>query len=352
MVRQAMDWWRAIWGLGLRPNSPAALVFALGCVVVATLVRIGLGWVSPDSAVFAPYYSATLVAALVGGVGAGAAAALAGSIVALWLFVPPDWTIVPFVKEQVVSVLLYGISCVVIIWAAESYRGLLCRLRDQEAIRQLLNHELDHRIKNILASVQAIVNQSLRGQADVRKTLGARIAALAATNDLLVKSDWCGASLGEILTREFSPYGLTRFRLAGEDVECPAAIVIPLALVMHELATNASKYGALSRPEGRVDVAWQVEGDRLVLQWVERGGPAPQPPTRSGFGTTLLRRSLRPFDGVVETRFEPDGLRLRLAVTLPRAAPDVPAAPAREAPRVARVIPSPSASHDLREAPR
>ncbi len=344
MVRQAMDWWRAIWRLGLRPSSPAALIFALGCVVVATLVRIGLGWVSPDSAVFAPYYSATLVAALVGGAGAGAAAAIAGGMVALWLFVPPDWSIVPFVKEQVVSVLLYGISCVVIIWAAESYRGLLRRLRDQEATRRLLNRELDHRIKNILASVQAIVNESLRGQPDARKTLGARIAALAATNDLLVKSDWCGASLGEILSREFSPYGLARFHLAGEDVECPAAIVIPLALVMHELATNASKYGALSRPDGRVEVAWQIDGDRLVLQWVERGGPAPKEPTRSGFGTTLLRRSLRPFDGAVDMRFDPAGLELRLAVTLRRTAPDGAAALAGERPRRARVAPASSTS--------
>lgn len=339
MVKRAMDWWRVIWGLGLRPNSAGSVVFALACVAIATLVRIGLGLVSPDSAVFAPYYSATLVAALVGGAGAGSVAAVAGGVVALWLFVPPDWTLVPFVKEQVVSVVLYGISCVVIVWAAESYRGLLRRLRDEEATRRLLNRELDHRIKNMLASVQAIVTTTLRGQAGARDTISARIAALAATNDLLVKSDWCSASLREILLGEFAPYGLARVSLAGEDVECPAAIAMPLALVVHELATNASKYGALSRPEGRVEVAWRVAGDRLDLQWTERGGPEPQRPTRSGFGSKLLRRSLQPFDGVVETTFTAGGLRLRIAVTLPQPT-DRPAAPPPQLPRAALAPPS------------
>jgi two-component sensor histidine kinase len=321
MIRRGLDWWLSIWGLGLRPQSWSAWMFALACVALATLVREGLGLVSPDSAVFAPYYSATLVAALVAGAAAGSVAAIAGGIVALWLFVPPDWVLAPFVKEQVVSVLMFAISSVVIVWAAESYRGLLFRLREEEGTRCLLNHELDHRIKNILASVQAIVNGTLREQPDSRDRIGARIAALGATNDLLMRSEWSGASLREILAGEFAPYGLARFALDGEDVECPAGAAISLALIVHELTTNASKYGALSTADGVVEVTWRYQGDRLQLEWVERGGPPPQACTRGGFGTKLLRGSVRQFDGTLDMQFATTGLRLRLSLRLPRRAP-------------------------------
>jgi two-component sensor histidine kinase len=318
MIRHAIDWWRSVWGFGLRPRSLSAWLFALTCVALATLLRKALGLVSPDSAAFAPYYSATLVAALVAGASAGAVAAIAGGLVALWLFVPPDWVLAPFVKEQVGSVLMFAISSVVIVWAAESYRGLLFRLRAEEATRRLLNHELDHRIKNTLASVQAIVNETLREQPESRARIDARIAALGATNDLLMRSDWAGAALREILTREFAPYGLARFTLAGDDIECPARLATSLGLVVHELTTNASKYGALSSADGAIDVAWRRDGDRLELAWTEHGGPPPKPVGRRGFGTKLLQACMRQFDGTIDLDYAPAGLRLRLTLRLPR----------------------------------
>ena len=103
LVKWGNERWHSIWHNGLHPRSVASLTFALACVGIATLVRIGLGLVSPDSAVFAPYYSATLVAALVGGATAGGVAALFGGIIACWLFVPPEWSLAPFVTEQLVS---------------------------------------------------------------------------------------------------------------------------------------------------------------------------------------------------------------------------------------------------------
>jgi hypothetical protein len=187
ILGQATGWWRAIWHMGLCPRSPAALIFALACVGAASLVRVALGFISPDSAAFAPYYSATLVAALVAGAEAGTLAAGAGGLAAYWLFVPPNWGIEALRLEHVVSLILYGTSCVVIIWAAQSYRSLLQRLRAEEATRQLLNLELVHRIKNILAGVQAIVGQALRNQDELLDTVSGRLAALGATNDLLVR---------------------------------------------------------------------------------------------------------------------------------------------------------------------
>ncbi len=343
MVKRGMDWWRSIWGLGLRPRSVEAFVFALGCVAIATLVRLGLGLVSPDSAVFAPYYSATLVAALVGGAAAGGFAAVASVVVAIWLFVPPDWGLRSFDREEVVSVLLFAMSSVVIIWAAESFRGLLARLREEETMRRLLNRELGHRIKNTLASVQAIVNQTLRERTDLRDTISGRIGALAATNDLLVRSQWSGASLRDILSGECAPYGLSRFDFAGEDVECAAAFAVPMALVVHELATNASKYGALARPDGRVSVTWTGAGDRFELEWLERGGPKTAPPARRGFGTRLLQTSMRQFDGAIDMQFDEPGLHVRLSATLPCTSPG-PDTHAPTLPRPPRPVSLPPAS--------
>jgi two-component sensor histidine kinase len=317
MIGWASNRWRSIWHAGLRPRSAAALLFAVVGVATATVVRLGLGLVSPDSAVFAPYYSATLVAALVAGPEAGALAAGLGALAAYCLFVPPEWNLASFRLEQLVSLALYAASSGVIVWAAESYRGLLQRLRSEEATRQLLNLELVHRIKNILAGVQSIVGQSLRDQEELFETVSARLAALGATNDLLVKSEWRSASLREILAREFAPYGLSRFELRGDDIDCPYAIAIVLALIVHELTTNAVKYGALSDSSGRIGVAWSIVASQLVLEWVESGGPQPTAPTRAGFGSKLLRSGVRQFQGTVDCRFESTGLRCKFSLTMP-----------------------------------
>ena len=317
LVKWGNERWHSIWHNGLHPRSVASLTFALACVGIATLVRIGLGLISPDSAVFAPYYSATLVAALVGGATAGGVAALFGGIIACWLFVPPEWSLAPFVTEQLVSLFLFAASSVVIICAAQSYRGLLQRLREAESKRQLLNYELAHRIKNMLANVQAIINQTLRGQPDVLNKLNARVAALEATNDLLVGSDWRSASLRDIITGEFSPYDPSRFQLVGDDVECPSSTAIMLALIFHELTTNAMKYGALSNPNGRISVAWKKISSRLDVEWVESGGPQPSARLNEGFGSKLLRACLKQIKGSIDIQIKPTGLQLRLSMNVP-----------------------------------
>ena len=314
---RALSWWRSSWCGGLRSQSASSFIFALVCVAAATLVRLVMGLLSPDSTVFAPYYAATLVAALVGGASAGALAAGAGGIVALFLFIPPEWGLASFRLEQIVSVLLFAASSVVIIWAAESYRSLLQRLREEEASRELLNHELNHRIKNLLASVQAILYQTLRDNKEIRDRTIARVTSLVATNAVLARSNWHSASLQEILVREFSPYGLSRFQIRGEDVECPSEVAILLALVVHELTTNALKYGALSRTGGWVSLGWTINDRILCLEWIEHGGPKPNECGGKGFGTTLLQTGMQRFNGSVEMNFDPSGLRVSLSLKLP-----------------------------------
>lgn len=317
MVKWGLARWRPLWRGDLSPGSALVLSFAIICVAIATGVRLLLGLLSPESAVFAPYYAATLIATLIGGAFAGSVAAGLGAIVACWLFIPPDWSIPPFLRENITSLILYLASCIVIVWAAKTHRELVHRLRAEENKRRLLNRELAHRIKNILMNVQGIISQSLRGSPELLKTTNARIAALAKTHDLLVATGWRSAGLRSIFAGEFAPYGPSRFEMEGDEIECPSAAAVPLALIFHELTTNAVKYGALSATDGRVAISWRHHGRRLEVDWIERGGPAPSPTPRKGFGTRLLQAGLKPFDGSVAARFEPTGLVCRMALTLP-----------------------------------
>ena len=310
--------WHLVWHCGLHPSPAEAVIFAVICVAAATGIRTGLGVLGPESSAFAPYYSATLIAVLVGGVLAGSAAAALGGIVGYLLFLPAEWKNDDLITQQCISVVQYIIFSCFIIWAAQSHRRLVQRLRAEETTRQLLNRELVHRIKNVLASVQAIVSQSLKGQDQaVLGVVNARIAALGATHDLLVKSDWQSASLREIASQECSPFGLSKFELDGEDVQCPAEPAIVLALIFHELTTNAVKYGALSCSEGRVRIAWQKAKSGLSIQWTERGGPSPVPKTGKGFGMKLLQTGLKTFRGRADVRLEPTGLVCDLYLELP-----------------------------------
>ncbi|HTV38412.1 MAG TPA: HWE histidine kinase domain-containing protein [Xanthobacteraceae bacterium] len=345
-----LAWWRELWRWGLRPGSLGSLAFALTCVAIATLVRIAFGEVSSASAVFAPYYSATLVAALVGGAPAGGFAAICGAVTALWFFVPSDWASHAFDREQLVSYFLFATSSWVIIWAAKSYRDLLWRLREEQDQRQLLNRELAHRIKNTLTIVQSLIAQTLGDQPDLRTKLNDRLAALAATNDLLVKSQWRGASIKQILAGEFGPYDPARFILDGEDFECAAEIATMLALIFHELTTNAAKYGALSAPRGQVALSWIKSNERVAFEWRESGGPQPAAVRREGFGTVLLRMGLRQFDGVVDIEFAPGGLHCRLSLCLPSPQRDDTADPTPGEPIYADLGSAPSSGSPARSS--
>jgi PAS domain S-box-containing protein len=175
------------------------------------------------------------------------------------------------------------------------------RRRDQ-GHRALLARELSHRVKNTLTSLQAVVAQTLRRASsleDAGETIAARIQAMAAANELLVSEAFASASVRDLLERTLAPFGIDdgqRFVLNGPALSLPPHLVVAFALALHELATNATKYGALSNAAGVVEVTWELI-DRatpalLRLSWVERAGPPVVAPERSGFGTQLIRRVL------------------------------------------------------------
>jgi two-component sensor histidine kinase len=191
-----------------------------------------------------------------------------------------------------------------------------------EGRQKLLVDELNHRVKNTLATVQAIADQTLRTTREpvaFKQAFEARIMALSATHELLTATSWRSAALADVLQVELHPFGRDRYRLQGPDVDLAPNDALALGLIFHELATNAAKYGALAAPGGFVEIDWTLEdapgARRLSLAWRERGGPPVSPPKRRGFGSRLIARSLGP-DGRTELDFAPEGLACRIALRL------------------------------------
>lgn len=166
--------------------------------------------------------------------------------------------------------------------------------------RALLLREMNHRIKNVLAAVQAIANQTFKDRAtpDSLRTFGSRLAAMAAAHDLLVSENWESADLHETVTAALAPFRADTRRLIvdGPSVQVTARAALSLSLALHELCTNASKYGALSTPDGEVTIDWALvddaEGQRFRFAWREIGGPPVRAPDRAGFGTRLIESAL------------------------------------------------------------
>jgi two-component sensor histidine kinase len=194
-----------------------------------------------------------------------------------------------------------------------------------------LIHELNHRVKNTLATVQSIAAQSLRADkklGEARLAFESRLFALSRAHDVLTQESWQAADLGEIVERAVEPYcgqGSSRFTIKGPDVRLQPQSALAFAMALQELATNAAKYGALSAADGHVDIAWSLEahpgGPRLSFRWHESGGPLVSPPSRRGFGSRLIERTLaHDTNGHVEVSYAPSGLSLAVTVPLPRVA--------------------------------
>jgi len=196
------------------------------------------------------------------------------------------------------------------------------RRRAQE-VQQLLVGELNHRVKNTLASVQAIASQTLRHAVSpeaFQDAFTGRIQVLARAHSLLSNETWQGAMLADLVQDQLGMGTIDedRLQVSGPAVRLPAQLALSLALMLHEFITNANKYGALSTTEGRVSLTWSVEGDQLRLQWLETGGRPVKATTRRGFGTRLIEQSTRSAGGEARLSYRADGICWDLVVALPQ----------------------------------
>jgi PAS domain S-box-containing protein len=193
-----------------------------------------------------------------------------------------------------------------------------------EQHQRLLINELNHRVKNTLAIVQAISHQSFAGEGlsrDARRTFEGRLAALSSAHNLLTEQNWEGASLHQVIVDGMAAYHAgERVTIDGADVPLAPKTAVSLAMAVHELATNATKYGSLSNADGRIHIDCTVEDGALRLVWRESGGPPVIVPTKRGFGSRMIERGLAAeLGGKVKIDFAPAGLICTVAAPLPRA---------------------------------
>jgi hypothetical protein len=270
--------YRVNWRSRVRPGSAEAYSFAIVCVVIASLARWGLGQLSEGILVFPTYYPAVLFAALIGGAGAGIFAAILGGIVGWWAFMPPRFTFSLTIAQQI-GLLTYLLASLLIVWGADHYRRLTQRLEDEEKLRKdeekfrkLAVDELAHRLKNKLATIQSIISFQLRDEPQIRDAILSRLTALSATDDLIMATQGQGARLRDILSAELRPYEVSRVSMTGADILLPSKLALMMALLVHELATNANTVRWRVRwvsyqSAGRLRVdGWNLNGAKVVDQ--------------------------------------------------------------------------------------
>jgi two-component sensor histidine kinase len=205
--------------------------------------------------------------------------------------------------------------------------GRVLERKRTEEHQSLLVNELNHRVKNTLAIVQSIANQTFRRGSDpetAKRVFESRLTALAAAHDLLTAENWESASLEEVIRETGVGCGAeeSRVHFEGPAVRLPPKAAVSLSMALHELCTNALKYGALSNDTGRISVSWQVLGEKEALQlrlvWKEEGGPAVTAPTHRGFGSTMIERALASeLSGKVQIHFLPEGVQCVIEAPLP-----------------------------------
>ncbi len=189
---------------------------------------------------------------------------------------------------------------------------------DAEALQQVLNMELSHRMKNTMAMVQAIAKQTLRSVPDQApvEAFRSRLQALSTAHMSLLQQDWSAAKMHDVVTNVLGTLDrVDRFQIDGPNLKLGARATLSMSLLLHELATNAIKYGALSQPSGTVSVAWLTETDQLILDWRETGGPPAVAPAKGGFGSRLINMGLIGTGGV-DLHYLPTGFRARFTAPL------------------------------------
>ena len=319
-MTRLIDEFRRGWQGLSRPSPLFSIGFAASCLAASTAARWLLAMIRPD-VFFTPYIPAVFFATAFGGPRIGIVTALAGG--ALGASVNFSDARTDFARLALL--VIYLIVCSLTIWGIAHYRSIATNQRDiakrltqEEGYRKLVVQEFQHRLKNKLSTIHAVLHLVLQDQPNIWASIDQRIRALSATDDLIARVDGSGCDIKDLLVSELAPYGHVRFTLNGNPLFLPAKLAVSLALMFHELATNAGKYGAFSSAQGLLQVTWSVVDDRLHITWDETEGPAVGAIGEPGFGTKLLKSALTPFDGKAEVAFLKTGVHCTMQCRIPR----------------------------------
>jgi two-component sensor histidine kinase len=269
---------------------------------------------------FTPYFPAVFFATAFGGYRIGIATAILGGVFGISL----NFGDAPTDFARLALLVIFLMVCSLTIWGVEHYRSVASKQREiskrlirEEAYRKLVVDELQHRLKNKLSTIHAVLHQILQDHPQIWASIDRRMRALSATDDLIAKVDGRGCDIKDLLLSELGPYGHVRFNLNGERLFLPAKLAVSLALIFHELATNAGKYGAFSSARGLLQVSWSVTDGRLNIAWDETEGPSVGAIGEGGFGSKLLKSALKPFDGKTEVTYLKTGVHCTMQCRIP-----------------------------------
>jgi two-component sensor histidine kinase len=314
-----IDEFRRGWQGTSQPSALFSIGFAVSCLALATVARWCLSLIRPD-VFFTPYIPAVFFATAFGGYRIGVVTALAGGALGVSL----NFNDASADAARLALLVIFLVVCGLTIWGIEHYRSIASqqrqiskRLIQEEDYRKLVVEEFQHRLKNKSSSIHAVLHLVLQDQPKIWDSIDQRIRALSATDDLIARVDGSGCDIKDLLISELGPYGHVRFTLNGGPLFLPAKLAVSLALIFHELATNAGKYGAFSSARGMLQVSWSVTDDRLNVIWDETEGPPVGAIGEAGFGTKLLKSALRPFDGKTEIAFLKTGVHCTMQCRVP-----------------------------------
>jgi two-component sensor histidine kinase len=319
-MMKLIDEFRRGWQGTSQPSPLFSFGFAISCLAVSTAARWSLSMIRPD-VYFTPYFPAVFFATALGGYRIGIATAFVGGISGISL----NFGDAPTDIARLVLLVIYAIVSGLTIWGVQHYRSVVSKQREiakrlirEETYRKLVVDELQHRLKNKLSTIHAVLHQVLEDQPQIWASIDRRMRALSTTDDLIAKLDGRGCDIKDLLLSELGPYGHVRFSLNGDRLFLPDKLAVSLALIFHELATNAGKYGAFSAARGLLQVSWSLTDERLNIVWDETEGPAVEAIGAAGFGSKLLKSALKPFDGRTDISFLKTGVHCTMQCRIPR----------------------------------
>lgn len=319
---------RRLQELVLRPRSRCRIAAAtIVLIALPTLLRALLHPYLGQTMIFPTYYPAVMIAAVFFGWISGIVTACGAALCAAILFIDPDPNGL-VARPVLLSETMFALAAGCIILLAALLRQSLARLALEQQRTVLLNRELIHRNKNMLAIVQGLVFQTMQSSRvepeEFYHNLEGRLQALGEAQSLLIEAPHDLIRAGDIVAKAIAPFDQQRFHVNIAACNLSSRSCIPLMLVLHELATNALKYGALHTRTGHVRIAGTIdEGQRLLLEWIEEGGRAVTAPAHTGFGTRLIAR--QPGIERVDMVYHPDGVRCTLALPIAGASKRQPA---------------------------
>ena len=264
---------------------------------------------------FTIYSLAIIIAALVCGFWPGMMATVLSVLIGSYFFVPPTFSFALFSTKEAWTVAMFAVVASINVALVSGLVAVLLRHEDRQL---LLFRELQHRSQNLFAVIEAIASRTLiEGQtiANAKEVFAGRLNALARTHSMLANNAFLGAPLKEIVAQELTSFS-DQVTVTGCDIAVNTRAAESFALIIHELATNAVKYGALSTRQGRVAIQCSIDGadgsGQFRFEWRESGGPPVSPPARKGFGSTILFEVAKQFSQDVQAKFSPEGFTYQL----------------------------------------